>query len=185
MINYPDLYELVRKEKTNDVLQGLPADFLSDMALYLQERRDFSMKEEGLFKDEVVKQRKQFENSLALFKELMTRRKKKLLSLVFVATETGIMKRDYEHMLVHERRLFDDLVQASEQSERTLQELLQGTKVREVDTRKLVIFTQPVTQFVSMTGEVVGPFSAGELAQVDASVAQILVGDSKATFADA
>ena len=94
MINYNDLYEILRKEKYAEALQLLPKGFVEDVSAFLGEMR-VENKEEDLFQDNVLKSKKQLENSIGIFKELMRIRKKKLLSLVFVATETGIMKRDY------------------------------------------------------------------------------------------
>ena len=91
MISYNDLYELLRKERFSETLQLLPKSFLEDVAIYMGERKAESSGSDGMFADSVAKARKQFENAIAIFKELMMRRKKKLLNLVFVAAETGIM----------------------------------------------------------------------------------------------
>src|SRR3989344_6074690 len=99
MLSYNDLYEVLRKEKYSELLQILPKNFLLDFCEYLVDKKEQSSKDDGLFVDSVMKSRKQVENSLAIFKELILRRKKKILNLVFVAAETGIMKRDYEIML--------------------------------------------------------------------------------------
>jgi hypothetical protein len=185
MISYTELYELLRKEKYTEILQALPPDFLLEVSVYLQEKRDVTLKEDGLFREEVLKSRKQFDNSLALFKELMRIRRKKLLSLVHVATETGIMKRDYEHMLGFEREFFDSLVKAAEHADKELLHVLQGTTASAVPSQKLILFTQQVAQFVSMTGDVLGPFASGELANLSAEVSDVLVQDGKATYVDA
>ncbi len=112
MISYNELYELVRKEKFSDGLQVLPKNFIEGFSEYIAVTKEQGNTDDGLFADSIAKSKKQFENSIALFKELMLRRKKKLLNLVFVAAETGIMKRDYENMLGFERELFDKFVRA-------------------------------------------------------------------------
>ena len=89
MISYNDIYEILRKEKYSDVLQPLPKNFIEDFSLYLSETRGKNSSEQDLFADSLAKSKKQIENSIALFKELILRRKKKLLSLVFTATETN------------------------------------------------------------------------------------------------
>ena len=183
MISYTDLYEFLRKEKYTEQLQGLPKDFLLDLSMYLQEKRGLTLQEDGLFREEVIKSRKQFDNSLALFKELMRVRRKKLLSMVHIASETGIMKRDYEHMLGFERELFDVFVKGAERADRELLHILQGS-ASSAPQRKMVLFTQAVGQFVSMTGDVLGPFSSGELVHLNADVSDILVQGGKATYVD-
>ena len=93
---YNDLYELLRKEKYSENLQQLPKNFILEVSVFLNGLKSDSTKEDDLFTDSALKSKKQLENSIAIFKEMILRRKKKLLNLVFVAAETGIMKRDYE-----------------------------------------------------------------------------------------
>ncbi len=183
MLSYTDLYEVVRKEKYGDVLQNLPKEFLGDITAFLQEKRGQAPKDDGLFQEEVVKQRKQLDNSLALFKELMRLRRKKLLQLVHIATETGIMKRDYENMLSFERTMFDAFVQAAERAEKEMQKVLHSPAFA-VPTQKLILFTQPVEPFVSMSGEMLGPYVTGELANLDGQITDVLVQGGKATYVD-
>ena len=102
MITYNYLYEILRKEKYSEVLQVLPKNILEDISEFLHDKKGESLKEGDMFEDSIIKSKKQLENSIALLKELILRRKKKLLNLVFVATETGIMKKDYENMMSFE-----------------------------------------------------------------------------------
>lgn len=183
MLSYTDLYEVVRKEKYADVLQSLPKVFLEEVTTFLQEKRGQTSKDDGLFMEEVAKQRKQLDNSLALFKELMRLRRKKLLQLVHIATETGIMKRDYENMLSFERTMFDSFVRAAELGDKELQKVLHSTP-QTAPTQKLVLFTQPVEPFVSMNGELLGPYVTGELAHLDGQITEVLVQGGKASYVD-
>ena len=184
MLTYNDLYELLRKEKFSENLQALPKNFLNDVSEYLNDRKQESFKEGDLFADSMSKAKKQLENSIAIFKELTLRRKKKLLTLVFVAAETGIMKRDYENMLSSERELFEKMVKAFEESEKEILKTLSAKKNEEAKKNKMIIFNQGVEQFVDMHGNTVGAFTAGELANLEADVANILVSGGKASFVD-
>lgn len=185
MISYNDLYELLRKERFSENLQLLPKNFLEDISEYLNEKKELSVGEEGLFADSAAKSKKQLENSIAIFKELVLRRKKKLLNLVFVAAETGIMKRDYENMLYFERELFDKLVKAFEEGDKEISKSMSAKKVDEIKkNNKLIIFNQNVEQFVDMSGSLVGPFASGELANLEKEIAGILVSGGKASFVD-
>lgn len=185
MISYNDLYEILRKEKYAEVLQELPKNFLVDFSEYVNDKKEDSGSEEGLFSDNVLKSKKQLENSISMFKELMRLRKKKLLSLVFVAVETGIMKRDYENMLPFERDLFDKLVKSFEDGDKELARMLSGTKAKEKgEALRMIMFNQDVEQFVDMGGNLLGPFAAGELSNIDGKVAEILVSGGKASFVD-
>jgi DNA replication initiation complex subunit (GINS family) len=182
MISYNDLYEILRKEKYSESLQNLPKDFIKDMSDYLSDKKLESSSDDDLFGDNVAKSKKQLENSVALFKELIRMRKKKLLNLVFVATETGIMKRDYENMLEHEREVFDSLVKAFEQGDKGLGKMMAGKK--EEKKLRMVMFNQGVEQFVDSEGKLVGPFASGELANLDLVIAELFVSGGKAGYVD-
>jgi len=49
-------------------------------------------KEDDIFSEVIIKTKKQLENAVTLFKELMLRRRKKILDLILIAAETGIFK---------------------------------------------------------------------------------------------
>lgn len=183
MISYNDLYEILRKEKYSEILQALPKNFVEEFSEYLNDMKETSKGDQELFADSVVKSRKQRENAIVIFKELMLRRKKKLLNLVFVAAETGIMKRDYESMLEYEKKAFDKLVKAFEEGDKDLSSILNGQKGEEIKM-KMVIFSQNVQQFVDHSGEVIGPYAKGEMANLDSEVSKILVSSGKANFVD-
>jgi len=184
MLSYNDLYELLRKEKYAESLQTIPLSFLEGYSEYINNVKEMSLKESGLFSDSVDKSKKQLENSIAIFKEIILRRKKKILGLVFIAAETGIMKRDYENMLPFEREIFDKLVRAVEEGDKELEKLLRGKAEKEAKKNRLIMFKQNAEQFVDMFGNVVGPFAAGEVANLDAAVSEILVSSGKAEFVD-
>jgi hypothetical protein len=166
------------------MLQQLPKQFHIEFVDYLQSKKEMSPSETDLFMDSTLKAKKQFENSLALFKELILRRKKKLLNLVFVAAETGILKRDFENMLPFEQSLFEKLVKAFEEGEKELAQLLQGKRDRIQNNFSMILFTQNTEQFIDMAGNAVGLFNAGQLANLEKEVSQILVSSGKASYVD-
>lgn len=184
MLNYNELYELLRKEKYSEQLQLLPKDFSKQVAHFLAEQREEGNRTGSSFMDSTDKSKKQFENSVAIFKELMRIRKKKLLNLVFVATETGLMKRDSENMLDFERDLFEQFIKSFEANDKLVSDVLSGTHAREKDNLRLVMFSQDVGSFVDMGGNNIGPFTKGELSNLDVEVANILVSGGKASFVD-
>src|SRR3989338_2165112 len=141
MLNYNDIYEILRKEKYSENLQLIDKNFLSDFVEYLKELRGRASGETELFADNLSQSKKQLENSIAIFKSLILRRKKKLLNLVFVAAETGIMKRDYENMIPFEREVFDKIVKAFEEGDKSLAKIMNGKKDDdETDKMKLILF---------------------------------------------
>jgi hypothetical protein len=183
MLTYTDIYEVLRKEKYSEVLQALPKKFIKEVSEYLSEKRNEVSQEGEMFGDSMLKNKKQLENSIAIFKELMLRRKKKLLSLVFVATETGIMKRDYENMLDFEKDMFDSVVKIFEQGDKKLAEQMRGESLQK-SANSMVIFSQDIEEFVGMDGGIIGPFANGDLANLDSGVSGILVESGKAKFVD-
>ena len=184
MISYNELYETLRKERYSESLQPLDKNFLIDFSEYLKGLRKEASANSDLFADSTFQSKKQLENSIALFKGLMLRRKKKLLNLVFVAAETGIMKKDYDNMLEFEKKVFDNLVNSFNQGDKELSRILNGIKSEEGEKFKMIIFNSNVEQFVDMNGKIIGPFVKGELANLDKEVCEVLVSSGKAVFVD-
>lgn len=182
MLDYNELYEMLRKEKYSEQLQPIQKNFIAQVSEYLSEKKYLASKEGDLFSDNALKAKKQLENTFVLFKELILRRKKKILSLVFVAAETGVMKRDFDNMMQFERDLFEKLIKSVEESDKELGKALSGKEHKEVN--RLIMFEKDVEQFLDMNGNVVGPFLAGEVSNLDAEVSNILVSSGKARFVD-
>lgn len=180
-MDYAGLYELLRKEKYADSLQTLPPSFIEEVSTFLRDRRASLSTSTDLFSEDSLKSKKQFENSVSLFKELMRIRKRKILNLVFVASETGIMKRDFSTLLLFEKSLFERLVVAVEDADKDLQQSLHGTRAANPDN-KMVLVTQPIAEFMDMAGLVIGPFQAGSLVNLDAKVADILLSEQKVSL---
>ena len=118
---------------------------------------------------------------MTLFKELILRRKKKILNLVFVAAETGVMKRDFADMLSFEQDLFEKLVMAVGDADKSVEDLINSCSLEDVS--KKVLIKEDVEQFVDMTGEIIGPFNKGDKITIDSRVADILVEGGKALIA--
>lgn len=183
MITYSELYEALRKERYNEQLQILPKQFIFDVSEYFKDKKNFSEKEEELFSDLANKNKKKLENAISIFKELMLRRRKKILNLAFVASETGISKKDFENMIDFERELFEEAVKSLEKSDKSLNELMNGKK--EVQSKHLLVrFLEPVTPFLDLEGQEIGPFEKGEVANIDREIAGILTSDKKVEIID-
>ncbi len=180
MITYNDLYEALRKERYSDDLQPLTKSFLKEVFEYLEDKKNFSDKEDvnGLFSDIALKNKKKLENSMAIFKELLLRRRKKILNLAFVASETGISKKDFENLLDFEKDLFEDIVKSLEKADTNLSGEMEGSEDTESKCR-LVKFVEGVDQFLDLDGEAIGPFQKGEVANLDKEIVQILIQDKK------
>ncbi len=183
MITYNDLYESLRKERYSEQLQKLPKNFISDVGDYFAEKKQITQKQDDMFSDSIMKSKKQFENAVAIFRELILRRKKKLLNLAFVAAETGISKRDFENMLSFEKELFEKIMASIENADKKLNENINGKK--EVKPKhKLIVFNENVDEFLGLDGEKLGPFQKGQLANLPEEISKILIEDKKASYAD-
>jgi len=179
MITYSDLYEAARKERYSEQLQPLQKNFITEVAEYLKEKKQLSLKEDDIFSDMIVKTKKQLENATTLFRELMIRRRKKILNLVLIAAETGISKQDFENMLSFEKSLFEELIKNIENSDKKINELLNRKKPEELKN-ELVIFKTDVEEFLDMEGKKIGPFQKSQIANIPKEIAKILIEDSKA-----
>lgn len=184
MIGYNDLYEILRKEKYSEQLQNLPKKFIEEFKEYLEENKPSESQGGDLFSDSIAKSKKQLENAISIFRELMLKRKRKILNLVFVAAETGIMKRDYENMLPVEKEVFEELVKVFEQGDKEISKILSGEKAQKKETHRMIIFKEDIDPFVDHTGNTIGPFKSGQLANLEAEVAQIFIKGGKAKIVD-
>jgi DNA replication initiation complex subunit (GINS family) len=185
MLTYNDLYEFLRKEKYSEQLQNLPKDFVIEFGKYMTETRkkfsDVGLGMEG-FTEDLLRDKKQYENAMAIYKELMLRRKRKILNLVFVAAETGIMKRDFADMLPFEQDLFERLVMAVDDADKSMSETMNGKPLE--SKNRMILVKDDIEQFVDMSGGVVGPFKKGNLVNLEAQVGGILVEGGKAMFVE-
>jgi len=181
MITYTELYEYLRKEKYSEKLQPLPKNFIEQVVGYLNEKKEMAEKKDEFFSEAVIKTKKQFENAISIFKELILSRKQKLLNLAFIASETGISKRDFENMLYFEKELFDEIMTALSETEKKIASELNGQRDKE-KKNKLILFLQNVDAFVGLDGESLGPFEKETIANLPAKIADILVQDKKAEY---
>jgi len=178
MITYNDIYEASRKERYSEQLQPLPKSFIKDVAEYLKDKKEVASKESDSFSEVILKTKKQLENAITLFRELMLRRRKKILALVLIAAETGISKQDFDNMLNIEKTLFENLMKSIDSSDKELNEELNGKKI-ENQNNELIIFLEHVDEFVGISGEKMGPFEKGDIANISKEIAKILIDDSK------
>ncbi|MFH1451970.1 MAG: hypothetical protein ABIF88_02220 [archaeon] len=178
MITFSDIYEAMRKEKYSEQLQPLPKRFLIEVFEYFREKKEFLSKEDNLFSDLAVKNKKKLENAMMSFRDLLRIRKKKILSLAFVASEVGISKKDFENLLSFEKDLFEEVVRSLERAEKNMNAEMGGGENSE-QRHRLVRFLERVPEFLNFEGEEVGPFEKGELANLEREIIDILEKDKR------
>ncbi|MDP2673130.1 MAG: hypothetical protein Q8O84_04935 [Nanoarchaeota archaeon] len=179
MITYNDIYEAARQERYSEQLQPLSKNFVVEVSKYLKEKKQFTLKESEEFSGVIDKTKKQFENAVTFFKELIVRRRKKILNLVLIAAETGISKRDFENMLDFEKELFEELMKCMDFSDKKLNKVLDGNKLEQIQNNELVLFKEDVKGFVGLDAENMGPFEKGQIANIPRPIAKILSEDGK------
>jgi len=182
MITYNELYDALRKERYSEQLQPIPKKFIKEVAAYLKDKKEIANKENDDFSDTILKTKKQYENSIAIFRELILRRKKKILDLAFVAAETGISKRDFENMLTVEKDCFDGIMKSVEKSDKQINEILKGiqNEGEEKSKNKMIVFIKDADEFLDLEGNKLGPFKKGDVANLSEEIANILIVDKKA-----
>lgn len=185
MITYNELYEALRKERYSEQLQPIPKRFIIEVAAYLNDKKEIANKDNDEFSENILKTKKQFENSISIFKELILRRKKKILDLAFIAAETGISKRDFENMLLFEKESFEDIMKALEKSDKKINESLKGIESDEKSNlNKMIVFIEDTDAFLDLEGNDIGPFKKGDVANIPQEIAYILINDKKAESID-
>lgn len=184
MITYNDIYEALRKEKYSEQLQKLDKKFILEVSEYLKDKKDISEKKEDVFSDTNTKTKKQLENAVSIFKELILRRKKKLLNLAFIARETGISKRDFENMIDFERQMFDKIIKGMETADEDIASLINDKDKEKKQKNVLVSFNQDVEEFLGLDGEMSGPFEKGQIANLPEEIVNILVSSKKADIVE-
>ena len=81
MLTFSDIYEAMRKEKYSENLQILSKGFLTDVSEYFREKKEFLNKEDDLFSDIAIKNKKKLDNAISSFRDLLRIRKKKILKI--------------------------------------------------------------------------------------------------------
>jgi len=177
MITYNEIYEASRKERYSDALQELPQDFILEVKTYLNEKKQVALKEDESFSEIIAKTKKQIENAYTLFKEIMLRRRKKILNLVLIAAETGISKQDFENMLSVEKDLFEQIMKSVEKADAKVSEIL-NSKMEE-SNEKPVLFKEDVKEFMGLDGNKIGPFKKDDRVRLASEIVAILEEDNK------
>ncbi|OYT36296.1 hypothetical protein B6U91_01505 [Candidatus Pacearchaeota archaeon ex4484_71] len=180
MITYKDIYEAAKKERYSESLQPISKSFFREVAKYLKDKREAAAKDDDVFSDSLLKTKKQLENAVTLFQELLRRRRKKILNLVLIASETGISRKDFENMLQVEKDLFEKLVESIEESDKQLNMVINGDKDVEKDMKNmLIVFLEHVEELTDLEGEKIGPFEEGQIANIPKEIAEILISEGK------
>jgi DNA replication initiation complex subunit (GINS family) len=175
MITYSELYEVLRKEKYSEQLQHLPSEFFSNVAEYLEDKKKMTQKESDSFSDAVVKIKKQYENAIAIIKELIMKREKKIVNLALVAAKTGVSKRDIENMLENEKELFETITKKIEETEKQFNDMIEHGENKKDLKNQLIRFTQDTSEITDLEGNRLGPFKESDVANLPSEISEVLI----------
>jgi DNA replication initiation complex subunit (GINS family) len=184
MITYSELYEILRKEKYNEQLQNLPKNFFKEIAEYFSDKKKITEKNDEVFSDAIAKTKKQFENAISVLKEIITRRQKKAINMALIAAKSGISKRDIENMSDGERELFEIVIKQLDAEEKKITDLISGNYGGKDLKNQFVRFKQDTSEFLDMNENKLGPFKAGDLANIPKEIANILINSGNAEKID-
>jgi len=182
MITYSDLYDFLRTEKYNEQLQSLPKTFIKELTEYFDDKRKIATREDSNFSDTITKTKKQLDNAITIFRELVIKRQRKIMNLALVAAKTGINKRDAENMDELEQHLFETIVAEVEKDEKRISSIISGMHEEKDLKNSLIRFKQDTPEFLDTDEKVLGPFKVGETANLPKQIVEILVKNNQAEF---
>ena len=183
MITFPEIYDILRKEKYSEALQQLPKNFLEEVSEYIAEKKKILEREEGkdLFSDTIKLTRKQLDNAITTVKEILTLRQKKVLNLAFTAALTGVSKTDTENLLSYEKELFESVLKKLKQIQKEIFDKLNRNENNKKEEKNILVrFIEDSPAFVNADGKEIGPFKKGDIVNLPKEVALILIADKKA-----
>ncbi len=182
MITYNEIYEAARKERYSEQLQVLPKNFLEEVANYLSEKRKVASKNDDLFSGLDMKSKKQIENAQTLFRELILRRRRKILDLVLISTETSSSTQDVKNMLDSEKDLFNEIIGSIKNTDEKITQELKG--ISKKNNLQKIRFREDVEEFVGLEGESIGPFKKEQITEMPKEISKILIDSNKAEIVE-
>ena len=193
-ITYEYLYDILRKEKSQEELQKLDSNFFSFVAEYLNTKKQILESQESkdsIFASaEIQKTRKQLENSQKILKELYERRENKIIQMALFSSRAE-SRVDHELMLKEELELYNSIISILN-SFRTsiLDNIIMGRmpvldkpkaiKTQEQDDTKLVRFINAVPSFVGDDLNIYGPYEEQDVANLPQKVVKVLIDKNRA-----
>ncbi len=113
-ITYETLYEILRREKSNDELQKLDPTFCTDVMSYLREKSKMLQDAAGKFDIFSVNDRDstqvQLNNIKRILKELYEKRERKIIEMALNKSRTNSSIIDTANLLDIERPIFNELI---------------------------------------------------------------------------
>ncbi|PIN80004.1 hypothetical protein COV13_04370 [Candidatus Woesearchaeota archaeon CG10_big_fil_rev_8_21_14_0_10_32_9] len=144
-ITYETLFDLLRREKGRNELQGLESTFYTDVITYLKDKQKIlhgqDSKSPLYSRGEQEKIRIQIKNIKKILRELYELREKKILNLAVNKVKTGSDLVDTSNLLAEERSFFAD---ACTLLDKYKQGVLEQTLMMESSSIDLKNYSEPI-----------------------------------------
>ncbi|OIO41820.1 hypothetical protein CO154_00155 [Candidatus Pacearchaeota archaeon CG_4_9_14_3_um_filter_31_7] len=184
MISFQEIYNLFIKEKYSEQLYPISKNFFKEVAEYIKDKEGIAEKKSDVFDDTIQKTKKQLESIQSILKELMMLREKKILQLASIAARTGVSKKDVENMFDFEKELFENVNKNIEDTHKKFSQKLNGEEKKDLKKNILIRFIKDTPKLLDLSGEEIGPFKKGDMANLSEEISNILIKDSKAMLVE-
>lgn len=180
-ITLESLFDLLRREKSREDLQQLPATFYHDLTFYMNEKKamlESQQKSLDLFSElDKEKASIQFNNIKKMARELYEKRERKIITMALIKSKTNGIIIDTTAMLDEERIFYDELVYILNRFRQDIVlNLLEGNlpKIRSVfersgissqETEKILSALQQKDLPIEKTSSITPELSANDLVQ--------------------
>jgi DNA replication initiation complex subunit (GINS family) len=196
-LTFETLFEILMREKNKEELQKLEPQFLQHVRDYIKEKQRSLSEQDSQF-GMSSKGEKQIENAIRIFKELIERRERKVLTLAHLKVRAQSNIIDMSAMLPEEKQLYEDLVILLERTRNRMFNLpvreslavprpepvtvVEKTvePITPVKPMLLLRFLNPVPKFLGRDMEVYGPYESEEVANLPQELAEILIRKGRA-----
>ena len=191
LITYELIYEALRKEKQNQELQKLDPNFFKDASSYLKEK--YNILESQKSKDSIFSQtetkntEKQIENTKKILRELYEKRENKITQLAMLNSRTK--SKITPALLEEEKQLYNEMLKTMDKYRNMIIENILSRSIRQEEpkeiktqseTKKNVIFTKSVPEFIAEDLKVYGPFQPNDKALIPLEIANLLINKNRA-----
>jgi len=203
-ITYETLFEILRKEKNQEDLQKLDANFFSELKSYVEEKSKLLSEKPRLdqfmegYENEQHAVKIQLHNIRKLIRDVFDRRERKIIEMAINKAKTGSNIIDTSALLPQEKEFFNEQIKLiSEFRYDVLETTLVGPKTgiraaekpKELNMEsgdpntkafKKVCILESVPKFVGIDLEIYGPYYTSEEVDLQPEIAEMLVKTNKA-----
>ncbi|MEM5853077.1 MAG: hypothetical protein QXG39_00485 [Candidatus Aenigmatarchaeota archaeon] len=168
MVEETITFELIRKiqreEESSPKLSKLPENFYQNVKNYLQQKRKI------LEKMDDKKISVEVKNIERLVEDIFNRRERKIVTQAINCARVNL---SVENLTKEEEEFFEKVkILIKERREKILRDLLEKTEEKKI---LLIIFKEPVPEFVGVDMNTYGPFGKGDIAKIPEENARILI----------